>query len=123
MPGQFLLQTNKNYQAVQGIPMGKLNDLDKRLNTLEKGGGSGGLGETFETVSKNLKGYPYTLGYTGSQLTSIAYNTGTGTITKTLNYTGSQLTSLVLSGATPGGINLTKTLGYTGSQLTGITYA
>lgn len=79
--------------------------------------------ETFETVSKNLKGNPYTLNYTGSQLTSIVYTLVSGTITKTLNYTGDLLTSLVLSGDTPSGIDLTKTLNYTGSTLTSITYS
>lgn len=83
---------------------------------------SGGA-ETFETVSKNLKSYPATLNYTGSSLTSIEYDIGTGTITKTLNYTGSSLTSIVLSGDTPGGIDLTKTLSYTSGNLTGIAYS
>jgi hypothetical protein len=79
--------------------------------------------ETFETVSKNLKSYPYVLNYTGSQLTSIVYTLPAGSITKTLNYAGTKLTSIVLSGSTPLGINLTKTLTYSGSTLTGVSYA
>jgi len=80
-------------------------------------------GETFETVSKNLKGNPYTLNYTSGKLTSIVYTLPTGTITKTLNYTGEKLTSIVLSGNTPDGIKLTKTLSYTADLLTNITYS
>lgn len=77
---------------------------------------------TFETVSKNLKGYPYALNYTSGKLTNIVYTLPTGTITKTLNYTGEKLTSIVLSGNTPSGISLTKTLAYTGDNLSTITY-
>ena len=82
-----------------------------------------GLGEEFETVSKNLKSYPYALTYTSGVLTSIAYTTGSGTITKTLNYTSGVLTSVVLSGDTPVGIDLTKTLTYSSGVLTSIAYS
>lgn len=83
----------------------------------------GELDYTFETISKNLKSYPYTLNYTSGKLTSIVYTLPSGTITKTLNYTSEKLTSIVLSGDTPSGIDLTKTLAYTGDTLTGITYS
>lgn len=46
-----------------------------------------------------------------------------GTAQKQYNYTGPQLTSIVLSGDTPGGINLAKTFGYTGSSLTSVSYS
>lgn len=82
------------------------------------------IGNTFESVSKNLRQYDYVLNYTGSQLTSMVYTVpSVGTITKTFNYTGSQLVSIVLSGATPSGIDLTKTFTYSGTTLTGVTYA
>ena len=82
------------------------------------------LAHEFETVSKNLRAHPATLTYASGVLTSIAYNTGAGTITKTLNYTSGILTSIVLSGSTPAGIAaLTKTLTYTSGALTGITYS
>jgi hypothetical protein len=77
----------------------------------------------FESISKNLKGYPYALNYTSGKLTSIVYTLSNGTITKTLNYTGEKLTSIVLSGDTPTGINLTKTLSYTADTLTHIIYS
>lgn len=80
-------------------------------------------GNSFETVSKNLKAYDYTLNYTLDTLTSIDYTVpSVGTITKTLNYTLGQLTSVVISGPTPSGITLTKTLNYTLGQLTSIAY-
>jgi hypothetical protein len=79
--------------------------------------------ETFETVSKNLKSYPYALNYISGKLTSIVYTLPVGSITKTLNYTSGILTSIVLSGDTPSGIDLTKTLTYSGSVLTGVAYS
>lgn len=82
------------------------------------------IGNSFETVSKNLRSYPYVLSYTSGVLTSIVYTLpDTTTITKTFNYTLDQLTSIVLSGTTPSGISLTKTFGYTGDDLTSIGYS
>lgn len=78
--------------------------------------------EYFETVSKNLKSYPAVFSYVGGELSTIAYTTPSGVITKTFNRSGGKLVSIVLSGATPLGITLTKTLSYTGDDLTGITY-
>ena len=76
--------------------------------------------ETYETVSKNLKGIPFSLNYSTGLLTSVVYSNG---ITKTFNRTGSKITSIVLSGSTPSGIALTKTLGYTGDNLTSVGYS
>lgn len=78
---------------------------------------------TFETVSKNLASYPYTLNYTGEDLTSIVYNTGVGQITKTFSYTLEDLTTITLSGDTPLGIDLIKTFVYNSENLTNITYS
>jgi hypothetical protein len=61
---------------------------------------SGGSGDTFETVAKNLSA-----------------------VNATLTYSGGNLTTITLSGSTPGGIDLVKTLTYTGSDLTGIAYS
>jgi hypothetical protein len=83
-----------------------------------------GSGEEFETVSKNLKSYPYVITYDGNDIDYITYNLGGGdSIVKTFNYTLSVLTSVVLSGDTPSGMELTKTLIYTGDNLTGIEYS
>ena len=81
------------------------------------------LGETFESISKNLKSYPCTFNKTGDVLDSITYTLPSGTITKTFNRTGTVLNTVVLSGDTPAGIDLTKTFNYTGSVLTSIAYS
>jgi len=83
-----------------------------------------GSENTFETVSKNLKNYPYTLHYDiDGNITSIDYNTGSGTITKIFTYTDGVITQIVLSGATPSGISLTKTLTYSGDTLESVAYS
>jgi hypothetical protein len=80
--------------------------------------------ETFETVSKNLKSYPYTLNYTNGNLTSIVYDLGDNSlIVKTLNYTNGVLTSIVLSGDTPNNIELTKNLNYNNGEISSIVYS
>ncbi len=85
---------------------------------------SASLPEYYETVSKNLKSFPYTLNYSGGNLSTVVYDLGGGdSITKTFSYSGSNLTSVVLSGDTPAGIDLTKTLSYTGSDLTSVSYS
>ena len=84
---------------------------------------SQGLSNSFETVSKNLKGYPYVITYSGSDINYITYTTPTGTIVKTFGYSLGVLTSLTLSGATPSGVSLTKALHYTGSDLTSVSYS
>jgi hypothetical protein len=82
------------------------------------------IGNTFESVSKNLRQYDYALNYSSGVLTTIVYTVpSVGTITKTLNYTSSLLTSVVLSGSTPASIQLTKTLTYTSGVLTSIAYS
>jgi phage host-nuclease inhibitor protein Gam len=102
----------------------KLNASDPTAGYLDdKITGYGFQGTTFESVSKNLRSYPYALNYTGSSLTSIVYTLPSGIITKTLNYSGDTLTSIVLSGDTPSGISLTKTLNWSGDTLTAITYS
>lgn len=82
----------------------------------------GAAADTFESISKNLKAFPASFNYTGENLTSIVYDIGSGTITKSFAYTGENLTSITLSGNTPAGINLTKSFAYTGENLTSITY-
>jgi len=82
------------------------------------------IGDSFETVAKNIKAYPSTFSYTGEVLNTITYDLGGAlSIVKTFNYTGDVLNTIVLSGDTPSGITLTKTFGYTGEQLTTLTYS
>lgn len=80
--------------------------------------------ETFESVSKNLKSYPWVPTFTGEQLTAMTYNLGEGrTIVKTLVYTGSKLTSIILSGDIPAGINNTKIFTYIGAKIADVSYS
>tara|TARA_R110000744_G_scaffold94093_3_gene181659 strand:+ start:11352 stop:11780 length:429 start_codon:yes stop_codon:yes gene_type:complete len=79
--------------------------------------------ESYESVSKNIKSWSFTLNYISGSLNTITYVNGANTITKTFNYTLGELTSIVLSGDTPSGIDLTKTLNYTTGNLTGVAYA
>ena len=74
---------------------GAMEVKDSSGSWLPIGTGAASDSPEFEKTSKNLASYPYTLTYTGENLTSIAYTTPTpGTITKTLNYTGDVLTSI-----------------------------
>lgn len=118
-------------EVVQGQAQ-SIDIIQKVFEVLEVGtpgppgppGDPGSAAPSFETVSKNLEGYPFTLNYTDGVLTTIVYDLGGGdTITKTFGYTSGILTSIILSGDTPSGIDLTKTLSYTGSDLTGVTYS
>ena len=112
---QNLLDVNISSPTNGQVPV--YNSTNQRW---ENGAVSGGIADSFETVSKNLDASGATLNYTGEQLDSIDYANG---ITKTFNYTGDNLTSVVLSGSTPSGIDLTKTLSYTGDNLTGVAYS
>lgn len=87
------------------------------------GGVAIGIGEEFETVSKNLKSYNYNLNFQDGILNSIVYLTGGGTIVKTFGYTDGLLTRITLSGDLPDGIDLIKTLDYTAGELTTVTYS
>lgn len=82
--------------------------------------GGSGIQQSFETVSANLSAVDATFNYDVSgNITSIDYTNG---ITKTFNYTGEDITSIVLSGSTPGGIDLTKTLSYVDGDVVSISY-
>jgi len=87
--------------------------------TVSSGGGS----ETFETVSKNLKAYPYQISYSGGNIATITYDLGGGSeIIKTFGYTSGDVTSVTLSGNTPSGIDLVKTISYSGGNVAIISY-
>jgi hypothetical protein len=93
----------------------------------EKGdkGDKGEFGDftfTFETVSKNIKQYPYSFNFSGSQLQSIVYDLGSGQqITKTFNYTGSLLTSISMAGDSEY-LPITKNFVYSGNRLVSVNY-
>jgi len=105
-----LLTASRNY---------KLPDNDGTIALLDNV-----IGQEFETVSKNLKSYPYDITYdVDDNIDFIDYDTGSGTITKTFGYTSGDVTSITLSGSTPGGIELVKSLVYSSGNLTNVTYA
>ena len=80
--------------------------------------------ETFETISKNLKAYPYVLAFNAGKIETITYDLGSGqTIVKTFTFSGDLLSVITLSGDTPNGISLNKSLSYTGTILTGVSYS
>ncbi len=79
--------------------------------------------ESFESVSKNIRSWDYSLTYDAGLLVAITYTSGALEIVKTLAYDAGLLSSITLSGDTPSGISLTKTLGYTSGTLTSISYS
>lgn len=95
------------------------NDVANTLTISSTGGGGGGT-PTFETVSKNLDASDATVTYGLDGIEEISYSSG---VIKTFSYGVNGLSTVVLSGATPGGIDLTKTFNYSLGELTGWTYS
>jgi hypothetical protein len=80
--------------------------------------------DTFETISKNLRNYPFVVNYSGELVSSIVYNLGDElSITKSFNYTDGIITSIVLSGDVGSGIMPTKTFTYQDGNIIGISYS
>jgi len=128
---QIVTRINESEGIIDKERVEGLQALEERVAGIKPGftlfGGSSSaeetLGKTFEAVSKNLNSYPYTLAYTGDDLTTITYTTPRGNIVKTLGYTSGNLTSITLSGALQNPTPNTKTLSYTGDDLTGVSYS
>jgi hypothetical protein len=142
--GTVIFQTDKDYgnsihARVIEADAGIENYIDWRTNDLPRGtapsdhGSMTGLSDDdhpqyvkdeFETLSKNLRNYPYSLTYGIDGVSIITYDLGGGSsIVKTFNYISGILTTIVFSGSTPSGIELTKTFSYTGDDLTSIVYS
>ena len=81
------------------------------------------LEESFESIAKNIKSYPFANTFTDGLLTSVVYTLPSGTITKTVNYASGRVSSIVLSGATPIGIDLTKTINYSDGVVSSVSYS
>ena len=117
----------------------RIGDLDRLwydpiTNTIRVGNNTAGgkivgsessstLGETFETINKNLKSYPATFTYSSNTLQSIVYTTPGGNIQKTFTYVNNLLSSVSLSGNLPNGIAITKTFTYVNNQISSIEYS
>lgn len=104
-------------------PQGPQGNQGLQGNDGETGPAGTSYQEQFETVSKNLKSWNYSLSYSFNVLSSIVYTSGSESVTKTFNYIGGNLASVVLTGDTPSGIFLTKTFIYSGENLTSIAYS
>lgn len=111
-------------QSSKTVSLTELDDVDYSGLTQTNGKYVLGGTEYFESVSKNIKSYPYEFTYTGGgDIDYITYDLGGGqSIIKTFNYTSGDITSIVLSGDTPGGISLTKTLSYMSGNIDNIVY-
>jgi hypothetical protein len=81
--------------------------------------------QSFETVNKNIKGWPYVIGYSGNNVSTITYTTTSGTIVKTYAYDiNGNVTSVTLSGSgLPVGINTVKSFTYSIGNVVTITYS
>lgn len=108
---------------IDGVLTITMTDGTSQSATIGAGGGSG-IGETFETVSKNLPARGGQFGYdVDGRLSTITY--AGGVVVKTLGYDAQdRLETVTLSGAAlPPGINLVKTLTYDGERLDSFAYS
>lgn len=93
-----------------------IKGLEKFVGIVIAQSGGGGvdlsnyLQNSFETYSKNLKSYPYTIADTSSTVTTITYSTGSGTIIKTITEVSPAVTTIVFSGDYPAGLPTTKSI-------------
>ena len=71
---QHLFTTKPKLQAVQGIPMGKLNNLDLRVTALENGGTGGGI--TGSGLANQVTFWSSTTAVTGAQTFRFLQSTG-----------------------------------------------
>jgi hypothetical protein len=131
VPGPQGLQGIQGPQGIQGIqgaastvpgPQGEQGPQGE-VGPQGLKGDTGEFDTTYETISQNLKAYPYIINRSGDTITSIQYTVpGPATITKTFNYTSDQLTSVVLTGSALGVTTYTKTLSYSEGAIVGVSY-
>jgi len=82
--------------------------------------------QNFETITQNLKSYPYSTTFNNNDISQITYITDTGSITKNYSYDGNgNITTITLSGDLPSAIiQTTKNFTYDpNNNLTGVTYS
>jgi len=82
------------------------------------------IGDSYETVSQNLKDYPTSLTYSGTTLLHVTHSLSDGSnIYETFTYSGSYITTSSLSGNLPIGIKTNKILSYNSNgSVVGINY-
>ena len=82
------------------------------------------LGQTFETINRNMKAYPSSLSFLGGFLNTVIYDLGGGdTITKTFGYSSGVISTIILSGSVPLGISIAKSFTYESGKLKSISYS
>jgi hypothetical protein len=102
----FINKPAKNQQIVRGDQPNRFANKQTETDV-----------NSFESYNKNLKTYPYTITETSPTITTIAYTTPTGTITKTITEVSSTTTTIAI-----GGVG-TKTIVETSPTLTTISYS
>jgi hypothetical protein len=137
------IQTISDFRAVWNqqfdVFENKLEDTVRDLNVLQilysnlygyvlsgtfSGTAGNYIGESFETINKNLKQYPSRLYYDSDNLlTETRYSIGSSSyITKNFTYTSGLLTRIELRGEPTPTTSLNKNFHYSGEILTGVTY-
>jgi hypothetical protein len=87
-------------------------------------GPAGTFVTTFETLSKNLSAYPYSITRLGSTIDSVVFSTpGATSVTKKFKYTAGVLQSIAISGTLLGSTVYTKNLTYSGTSISGASYS
>jgi hypothetical protein len=91
-------------------------------------GSQGPIGDiptTFETISNNIRSFPYVINRSvEGVITSVVYTApAEGTITKSFTYSAGVLSTVTLSGPALDGVVYTKTLTYDAGLVTGASYA
>ena len=85
-------------------------------------GNTGSFVTTYETIAKNLSGYPYTMNYSANVLISTVYTTpSSSTITKSFNYSSGILSSIVITGDSLSN-TYTKIFTYTNGLISSVGY-
>jgi len=86
-------------------------------------GATGIIPQTYESISKNLNTYPYTITRSGNLVSYITYTTPNGNYVKNYYYIQGVLSYVTISGALLGSSVYTKTLNYTSGVITSVSYS
>jgi hypothetical protein len=86
-------------------------------------GATGAMPLSYESISKNLNTYPYTITRTGNLISTITYTTPSGNYVKSYNYVQGVLSYVTISGTPLGSSVYTKTLNYVSGVITSVSYS
>ena len=100
-----------------------ISEVEEVTSVTINEGPEGEIEKTFETISKNLKAYPFEITYQDESPVTIAYDLGSSlSIIKSFTYTEGFITKITLSGDVSAGVNLNKNLIYNEGILTNVFY-